>query len=732
MHYIISLLTDCALSDIIVKAMELTHLNPQQLSAVTTTSQYVRIIAGAGSGKTRVLTSRIVYLIRAFDVSPRSILAITFTNKAANEMKQRLFSELGDLMRSATISTIHSLCVRMLREDIDVLKWPKNFTVMDEDDQKSLLRQIMKDMGFERNKYKPASLSNYISSQKGGDISVERAMMLAGTNETFQDFARIYERYLKVCNDKYYLDFDDLLLKNVLMLKSSPSVREKWQKRFHYIHVDEFQDVDHIQYEMLRLLKSKDNYIYVVGDPDQTIYTWRGADVNFILNYERDFAPCESIVLNQNYRSSKAILDGANSLIRNNTMRVDKDLFTTNESFVKIEHHSFPKENEQADWVARRLKELKNNGINYRDSAILYRSNYISREMEKACRNHHIPYMIYGGQRFFDRMEVKDMLAYARAVVVGDDLSFMRIINQPKRGLSPKTVDTLTTFAYERGLSYFEAASMYREFTPRVNLALDKFISLIESLKSLQSFGVVTFFEHVFSKSGLKQMLEEENELERIENVKELMNDATEFMNIYPESTLDEYLQLVALYTDKSTMLHQDHISLMSVHAAKGLEFDHVFLIEFCEGVFPNERSLSEGKHALEEERRLAYVAMTRAKKKLFITDSAGHSFVLDRPKQASRFVDEIDESCIEHVNKVVSRANLLNIKSSNQTAPIRLQDKVNIAYVVKEEVVHTEFGEGIITAIEGMIMTIAFKFPHGIKKMIPNPALRSKKELQT
>jgi DNA helicase II / ATP-dependent DNA helicase PcrA len=731
MHYIISLLTDCAHSDIIITAMELTHLNPEQLKAVTTPSQYVRIIAGAGSGKTRVLTSRIVYLIRAFDVRPQSILAITFTNKAANEMKQRLFKELGDIARMSTISTIHSLCVRMLREDIGVLNWPKNFTVMDEDDQKTLIKLIMKDLGFEKNRYKPSSLINYISSSKGGDISVERAKMMAGTNETFQDFAKVYERYLKVCESKYFLDFDDLLLKNVMMLKGFPSVRAKWQKRFHYIHVDEFQDVDHVQYEMLRLLKSSENYVYVVGDPDQTIYTWRGADVNFILNYERDFSPCESIVLNQNYRSTKAILDGANSLIKNNTMRVDKDLFTENESMIKIEHHSFNKEAEQADWVARKLKEFKQNGLNYANSAILYRSNYISREMEKACRNHHIPYMIYGGQRFFDRMEVKDMLAYARCVVVQDDLSFMRIINTPRRGISPKTVDALTTFAYERGLSYFEAASIYREFTPKVNKALDQFVQLIESLRRIQSFAVDVFFEQVFMKSGLKTMLEEENELDRIENVKELMNDAREFMITYPEASLDEYLQLVALYTDKNTMLHQDHVSLMSVHAAKGLEFEHVFLVEFCEGVFPNERSLSEGKHALEEERRLAYVAMTRAKIKLFITDSAGHSFVLARPKQPSRFIDEIDEACIHHVNKVVPKSNVTVMPSSN-TVPIRLQDNFKMPYQIREEVVHTDFGEGIVTAIEGAIMTIAFKFPHGIKKMIPNPALRSKKEFQS
>ena len=731
MHYIISLLTDSELSDIIIHAMELTNLNSQQLKAVTTPAQYVRIIAGAGSGKTRVLTSRIVYLIRAFEVLPQTILAITFTNKAANEMKHRLNKELGDLARSCTISTIHSLCVRMLREDISVLNWPKNFTVMDEDDQKTLLRQIMKDIGFEKSKYKPASLINYISAQKSGDISVERARLLAGTNETYQDFAKVYEHYLKVCNTKYFLDFDDLLLKNVFMLKSFPHVRAKWQQRFHYIHVDEFQDVDHVQYEMLRLLKSDQNYVYVVGDPDQTIYTWRGADVNFILNYERDFAPCESIVLNQNYRSTKAILDGANSLIKHNVMRVDKDLFTESESMIKIEHHSFTKDSEQADWVARKLKELKQSGLNYEHSAILYRSNYISREMEKACRNHHIPYMIYGGQRFFDRIEVKDMLAYARCTIVQDDLSFLRIINTPRRGLSPKTIDALTSFAFERGVSYYEAAGFYREFTPKVNKALDQFVSLIESLKRLQDLPVDQFFEQVFVLSGLKAMLEADSELDRIENVKELMNDAQEFMGIYPESKLDEYLQLVALYTDKNEMIHQDHVSLMSVHAAKGLEFDHVFLIEFCEGVFPNERSLSEGKHALEEERRLAYVAMTRAKKKLFICDSAGHSFQLDRPKQPSRFIDEIDESCIEHVNKVVAKTTHIAMKAP-QTMPIRLQENIKLPYKIKDEVYHTEFGEGIVTAIEGAIMTIAFKFPHGIKKMIPNPALKLRKEFQS
>lgn len=731
MHYIISLLTVWVHSDIIIHAMDLTHLNSQQLKAVITPSQYVRIIAGAGSGKTRVLTSRITYLIRSFAVSPRTILAITFTNKAANEMKQRLYKELGDEARACTISTIHSLCVRMLREDISVLQWPKNFTVMDEDDQKTLIRQIMKDLGFEKNKHKPASLIHYISAQKSGDISVERARILAGTNDVQHDYVKVYDHYVKVCNAKYFLDFDDLLLKNVAMLKLFPHVRAKWQQRFHYIHVDEFQDVDQTQYEMLRLLKSEHNYVYVVGDPDQTIYTWRGADVNFILNYERDFSPCESIVLNQNYRSTKAILDGANSLIKHNTMRVDKDLFTQSESMIKIEHHTFVKDSEQDDWVARKLKELKQNGINYEQSAILYRSNYISREMEKACRNHHIPYMIYGGQRFFDRIEVKDMLAYARCAVVQDDLSFLRIINTPRRGLSPKTLDALTAFAFQNGLSYYEAATFYREFTPKVNKALDSFVSLIETLRKKQHDRVDDFFEFVFVHSGLKAMLESESELDRIENVKELMNDAREFLTVYPESTLDEYLQLVALYTDKNEMINQDHVSLMSVHAAKGLEFDHVFIIEFCEGIFPNERSLNEGKHAMEEERRLAYVAMTRAKKKLFICESGGFSFLLSRPKVASRFIDEIDESCIKHVNKTQSAPQHSTVRAT-PTAPIRLQDHVKVPYSIKDEVVHTEFGEGIVTAIEGTIMTIAFKFPHGIKKMIPNPALKLRKELHT
>jgi DNA helicase II / ATP-dependent DNA helicase PcrA len=709
------------------------NLNPQQSAAVTTTSRYVRIIAGAGSGKTRVLITRIVHLIEELGVPPSSILAITFTNKAANEMKERILRMLGDLGRGAHISTIHSLCVRILREDSMRMKLPRNFTVLDAEDQKSIVKEALKELNIDRQRYSLGHLLDYIGNNKGAEITPDRAVELAGNMFGEKEKARIYKYYVDKCNAQYFLDFDDLLLVTVKMFKMHPDCLSKWQRRFSFIHVDEFQDVDSVQYTLIKQLTGEHNSVYVVGDPDQTIYTWRGADVNIILNFERDFSPCETIVLSENYRSTPAILTGANSLIKNNKYRVDKDLFTNKAPAEVITHVSCPSEDQESAWIAQKVKQLHNEGKSYMDMAILYRSNYISRALEKGLRDFHIPYVIYGGVRFYDRLEVKDTLSYLRMITHNDDLAFLRIINQPRRGIGDKTLEVIRTGARQKDMTMYEFIKMGPLFSGKVQKTIDDFIAMIEKWKSkTEHMTLDKVLEMVLDDSGIRAMLQENNETDRIENLKELINDIMDFIDRYPEADLTEYLQMVSLYGDKAEVLQGEFIQLMTVHAAKGLEFDTVILASMSEGVFPNERSISEGRQGIEEERRLAYVAMTRAKQKLYLTESQGFSYVLSRPKTRSRFIAEIDEKTIEHIGLSSGEKKERNLSAitilSGDDVRDRLTKKEAIKIKKGDIVVHVAFGEGVVIAIQEDLAEIAFNFPHGIKRIVASHPSLSKK----
>lgn len=711
------------------KMQDFENLNKNQKQAVITPSKYVRIIAGAGSGKTKVLTSRIVYLVDTIGIYARQILAITFTNKAANEMKERIQTQLKDQGQGVFVSTIHSFCVRVLREDIGVLGWPRNFTVLDSEDQRSLLKQGYKELNMQAQQFSYGSILNYIANNKAAKITVDHAKTLAGNNPNEKKKALVYEYYLRKCNDNYWLDFDDLLLKTVHLLQQSSNVRSKWSNRFQYIHVDEFQDVDHVQYELLKLLKSKDNSIYVVGDPDQTIYTWRGADVNIILNFEKDFAPCETIVLNENYRSTPSILHGANALIAHNKYRVEKELITNQQDTQKIQHIQLESEDQESHWIANKLASLNRQGIDYKQCAILYRSNYLSRSLEKSLRDRGIPYIIYGGIRFYDRMEVKDVLSYLRLITISDDLAFIRVINKPKRGIGDKTLQSIQEIANQHNISLYEAAKKTSELPTSSTKKITDFIDLIESFKKDASNKAIDeLITDVLERTKLKEQFEKDKETDRLENIKELINDAIDFISRYPDSDLIEYLQMVSLYGDKNEVLQSDYVQLMTVHAAKGLEFDVVFMMGLSEGVFPNERSMAEGKLALEEERRLAYVAMTRAKKQLYISESLGFSYVLDRPKTASRFILEIDEKCIEHE---VSQ----NQAKQRQRSPISFtrndafSNSSPVDYKKGEMIVHSTFGDGVIIDIVGKLLTIAFDYPHGVKSILATHSSISKKE---
>ena len=735
--------------------VQISDLNANQREAVLDDSKYLRIVAGAGSGKTRVLTMRIVHLIEEENVYPNKILAITFTNKAANEMKERIRQMLQNEVTQPWISTIHSLCVRILREDITCMGWPKNFTVLDADDQKTILKEAYKQLEIDANTYPFGSMLDYISNNKGAEISVDRAFELAGDFSGDKTKAEVYKYYVKRQNDMYALDFDDLILWVVRMFKTYSEVLTKWQNRFSYIHVDEFQDIDKIQYKLIKQLTGPFNHLYVVGDPDQTIYSWRGADVNIIMNFEKDFKGVKTIMLNENYRSTSCILNGANSVIRNNKNRLDKELFTSRTSNEKITHYASASDEYEAAYVANKISELHRNGKAYKDIAVLYRSNYLSRSIEKALLDQRIPYIIYGGLRFYDRQEVKDALCYLRLVVIGDDLALQRVINKPKRGIGNKTMELIADTARNENKTMLEVLETENIFSGKAKVTLNDFVNKVNRWKKMaESKKIETFalFETILDESGYKAMLEEDHETDRLENLKELIDDIKEFTENYPDSSLDEYLQQVSLYGDREETMSGDYIQLMTVHAAKGLEFDTVFVTDMNDGIFPNERAMNEGSRGVEEERRLAYVAFTRAKNKLYLTEAGGFSFILQRTRQTSRFIKEIDDEYIENAgvrneehdafrnrqtlygqrreNTFYEREEKRELYSFSEKGEVESikREVSSSGYKTGDHLTHVKFGEGVVINCKGGIVEIAFPYPYGVKKIAAgHPSLKKK-----
>lgn len=705
-------------------------LNPQQKTAVFSTSPYVRIIAGAGSGKTRVLVLRLVHLIKDIGMAPHRLCAITFTNKAAREMKERIDEYLGDEGSGVWISTIHSLCVRILREDITALNYPRNFTICDAEDQRTILKEAYKEFDIERRQYSYSYMLSYISNNKGAEVTVERAFELAGSHQDEQLKAKVYQYYENRLQKMYALDFDDLLLFTARLFRTSADVLKKWQGRYDSICVDEFQDVDHIQYEIITQLAGKDNELYVVGDPDQTIYTWRGADVNIILDFSKRFKPTETITLTQNYRSTMPILKGANALIKNNKYRIDKELFTEIKSQDNIYHMTLGSADEEATWVASKIVDLKTDGLEYKDIAVLYRSNYLSRSIEQKLNFRKLPYIIHGGIRFYERKEIKDTISYLRMLTHQDDLSFQRTINQPKRGIGDKSIDKIRERARQLDVSMYQTIVSEPDIlSGRQKAALLDYIRLIETLQEqLDQTAFDRLVSNVLDESGLRQSYEDLNELDRVENIKELIGDARSFMDTYPDGTLEDYLEMVALYGDRGENLG-DAISLMTIHSAKGLEFPVVFVIGMSEGVFPNERVLTEGKRGIEEERRLAYVAFTRAKQKLYLTEHNGYSFVQGSGLRTSRFIREIDDDVIDH-HQLGTYGQLMEKKPQEQIND-RLKGISKRERFKKGDIVtHTTYGEGYIIDINDGIGQIAFNHPIGIKKvMLSHDAITKKKK---
>lgn len=735
--------------------IDTTLLNTNQKEAVLSDDQYLRIIAGAGSGKTRVLTMRIVHLIEDEDVRPYKILAITFTNKAANEMKERLSKMLEEGNEPRWISTIHSLCVRILREDISVLGYPKSFTIMDADDQKSVVKEAIKQLNLQDSKLTPGEVVGYISNNKTAQISVEAAKKMAGKFTDDTDKAKIYEYYMNRQKAMFALDFDDLILKTVTLFSQYPSIVEKWQRRFEYVLVDEFQDIDNLQYKLIRFLTGKNTSLYVVGDPDQTIYTWRGANVDIIMHFEKDFPNVKTIMLNENYRSTEAILSVSNSVIQNNQNRLKKELFTSKKNEDKVIHFGAESEEYEDAWIAGEIQRLHNAGKKYSDIAILYRSNYLSRGLEKSMIDLRIPYIIYGGIRFYERMEVKDALCYLRMVVTNDDLALQRILNRPKRGIGGKTMDNIVEEARSNNTTMYEVLKKNEIFSGKAKKTIEEFVSMVERWKQIEQNNEMPLdklLEKIVEESGVKAMCEadEEKKDERLLNLKALQEDLQSFTNNNPDLHLDEYLQNIALYTDRENGQITECVQLMTVHAAKGLEFDTVFVTDLNEGIFPNARSVDDSRHGMEEERRLAYVAFTRAMNHLYVCEAGGFSFIIQGQRRTSRFIKEMNQDYMVEAAGSFNQRGVITASNPTKTfknsfadfmsfqdeadeipSPIHVeQPKPSKTKFKKDDIViHPKFGEGVVIKAKREMLDIAFSYPYGIKKIAIFPGLKKKGE---
>ena len=702
-------------------------LNTEQKKAVTSMKRFIRVNAGAGSGKTRVLTSKIAYLINECGISESSILAITFTNKVAREMKERVAKMLGLESSSVSISTYHSFCARVLREDIPSLDkaYNRNFTIIDDDDQVSILKELLKQEKVDKEDLNHKELLNFISYYKCLGTSPLNVETFNKDQERKRDFYLMYEEYLK---EHTYLDFDDLLLKTVALFETNERIRNKWSNRFQYILVDEFQDTNDIQYRLLKYLLNDETSLFVVGDPDQTIYTWRGANIKLIMNLGLDFKDVEDITLEKNYRSTQRILDAANALIKNNKQRLEKNLFSDNYGGKRPLFFNAEDGEKEAEWVANKILDLRSVGYNYSDIAVLYRSSYYTRNFEQVFMKRKLPYCIFGGLRFYQRKEIKDAIAYLRVVTnENDDQALLRIINVPRRGVGDKAISNIQEDSKKYGNSMYRVVKDNIEAFKKKDL-INEFCNAIEIARFEFKENIKPFSDimrDLLKKVGYIDMLsedEEENE-NRLQNLDELGSVLMDIQKESPEKTIEEILQDIALYSAQDDIMDGNYISLMTVHTAKGLEFPIVFVVGLGEGVFPNQRSVFEKEDGMEEERRLCYVAVTRAQKECYLTSNTGYSFVMNSSLQDSRFIKEMSPY-LDYVNrrKVPSYLNQETSKTEEKKynqpkGTLFGSASIGQNYRAGMLVEHTAFGEGIIISIEGNAMRVAFKnAQHGVK----------------
>ena len=688
--------------------MNIDNLNDKQKEAVLYINGPMLVLAGAGSGKTKVLTNRIANLIDN-GISPANILAITFTNKAAKEMKDRVFNLIGNDAYMIQISTFHSLGLKILKENYEKLGYDKNFVVIDSDDALTVIKKIMKDMNLSPQYYNAKNIRNKISSAKNELMDLQSFANL----EYDKNIVKVYEKYLEKLKLNNSVDFDDLLILPIRLFREYPSVLESYQERYKYILIDEYQDTNECQYIFSKMLAKKYKNIFVVGDNDQAIYAFRGANYKNILNFEKDYPDCKTILLEENYRSTKTILNAANSVIKNNKLRKDKNLWSNNEEGELIKYIRTDGEKEEADYVAKEIKKLISEGVNPVDIAVLYRTNAQSRVMEEACLKNNIPYKIIGSFYFYNRKEIKDLICYLRLINnYKDDVSLLRVINVPKRKIGEKTIDNISNAALEKNSCLFDAINSGKEL---------EFKNLILDLKEkCENLSLTEMVELVLDKSGMKQELENEKSLDseiRLENLEEFKSITKNYEEEYGVISLDDFLNEISLVSDMSE--HQDgnnKVSLMTVHSVKGLEFDDVFVIGMEEGIFPHYNAINEGTNsAIEEERRLCYVAITRAKKKLWLLNAKKRMlFGNTQVNSPSRFMDEIDSKYVDSEKRTTSL-----VGSVKRLVKENMFNNDDTDFNVGDMIHHTDYGNGIVTAVDKSIITVAFPHPFGIKKLM-------------
>ena len=688
----------------------LENLNPEQKEAVEHLDGPLLVLAGAGSGKTRVLTRRIAYLIEHYGIPPRHILGVTFTNKAAAEMKERVASLLNGLSEEPWISTFHSLCVRILVREIKKIGYKSNFVIFDQTDQKKLMKEVLKELNIDSKKTKPKAVLAEISRAKNELISPEDYGFEVG--DFFTEIVnKIYPVYQQKLKDNNALDFDDLIMKTVELFRENPLVLEYYQEYFKYILIDEYQDVNYAQYQMVQLLAENNKNLCVVGDPDQGIYGFRGADIRNILSFEDDYSKARVIKLEQNYRSKESILKAAQQVIKNNDFRKEKDLWTARGPGEKIKYYVAGSEKDEGGYICRKIKNLKKDSYNYGDIAVLYRTNAQSRPLEEMMMKYGIPYQIIGGVKFYDRMEIKDILGYLRVLYNPDDnINLLRIINRPKRGIGSGTVGKLQDYANKMGLSLYEAgleADKIDKLTGVYEKRVKNFFAFMEDLRAeMDEMALSELAKKILVESGYKKDLKEEKTKKaeaRLENIKELFSVIEDYLRKNEDPTLGGFLEEVALLSDIDNMEDQDQmVTLMTLHSAKGLEFPVVFLAGMEEGIFPHINSMNEDDE-LEEERRICYVGITRAEDKLYLLRAKRRRRFGDMEiNPPSQFLDEIPADLLEEEgNPLDSKViNILDNEKDKQDDSDTVASNKGSKYSKGQQVVHPKWGKGKIVEV--------------------------------
>ena len=739
--------------------MDLSGLNAVQRGAVEAADGPILVVAGAGSGKTRVLTHRIAHLIEAYDVFPSSILAITFTNKAANEMKARIEALIGPVTTQMWVGTFHAICVRILRRDGEAIGYGRDFVIYDTADQRALVKACMKQLNIDEKRLPIKTCQYKISNAKNDMVTAADYAKSFESDFREKDFIKVYTLYQERLKQNQALDFDDLLLRTIELFKKHPDILAGYQKRFKYIHVDEYQDTNRAQYTIVRLLSAAHRNLFVVGDGDQSIYKWRGADIRNIEEFERDFPGAQVFKLEQNYRSTKNILELANSVIRHNPRRREKNLWTDAETGEKIRYYQAYDEKDEARHIVAQIeKEIRESGFKRSDFAILYRTNAQSRAFEDVLMLEGLPYKVVGGLKFYERKEIKDIMAYLRLIVNPfDNVGFLRIINEPKRGIGAKTLEKLQENANGLGGSLLEACREPEGFSAKITNEMKAFYKIVDTLRGLsESHFVTQIFDKLMELTGIITLYEQEKSIEadaRIDNIYEFRNVIEEFEKRSEAGSLRDFLAETSLRSDQDSIAdEEDTVLLMTLHASKGLEFPVVFLVGLEDQLFPSFRAMDDDE-AMEEERRLCYVGITRAEKQLYVTHAKNRSqfgrFEMRQPscflkEMDSNLIDGMDEQRMKKASNAAARNSGVSATFAIKTAPAiggrrigagsrakassagRTQDTPDkglsskaCVYSPGDKVMHKVFGQGTIVTVggDGLTLTIVFD-KEGVKKL--------------